>query len=218
MQMQRCKAITEELKKRPLNIYFLNPVDPVKESLENYDKIVTTPMDFDTIERRLNSSFYNAPIEWYNDVCLVYENALKYHPKESIFHQIAEYNLNEFKKKAIGFACSDPQQWYDMVTQAMNKLSKEIARGPVPQGVDPLILSIVKRAENEAPPNPQVIAEVVEKINVMLKSDDVRYDVLCILKETEPNLKIQGEKLPIDADSLSHRSVNALAMYVRAHN
>lgn len=217
--MQRCKAITDELKKRPLNSYFLKPVDPEKEGLENYRKIVTTPMDFETIEKRLNSQYYNAPIDWYNDVCLVYENALKYHPKESIFHQIAEYNLNEFKKKAIGFACSEPHQWYEMVTQAMNKLSKEIARGPVPQGVDPLILSIVKRAENELPPpQPKVIAEVVEKINTMIEDDNVRYDVLCILKETEPNLKIAGEKMTIDADGLLPASVNTLSLYLKAHN
>lgn len=216
--LERCKAITHELMDRPLNGYFREPVDPIKEGLKNYNEIVEHPMDFSTIDKRLKSDYYPSGREWYNDVCLVYENALKYHPKGTIFHQIAEYSLNEFKKQAVGFGCTEPQQWYDLVAKGMRELSEEIANGPVPQGVDPMILSIIKKAEGMVSLNPRYIAEVVDKLNRKLDNDDVRHDVMCILNETEPQLKIDGESMTIDADALSQQSLNTLYLYVKSQN
>lgn len=216
--LERCKVITHELMDRPLNGYFREPVNPEKEGLTNYNEIVKCPMDFSTINERLKNDYYNTGLEWYNDVCLVYENALKYHPEGTIFHQIAEYNLHEFKKHAIGFGCTDTQQWYDMVTKGMHSLSEEIAKGPVPQGVDPLILSIVKEAEGMMPLKSREVAELVDKLNKTLDNEDVHFDVLCILNETEPQLKIDGEKVLIDADTLSQKSLNALYRYIKSQN
>jgi hypothetical protein len=143
---------------------------------------------------------------------------MSYWPNDSMRHHIAAYNFAEFKKMALGFGCADPQHWYDMVSQTMLKLSQSVAQSPVPQGVDPLIQSISRKAESMPPAAGQSIADLVDKINKRIEDDNVKYDVLCLLKETQPSLKIDGEKLTIDADTLDQRTVNALILYLKAHN
>jgi hypothetical protein len=212
----RCRAITQSLLDHPLNFEFSRPVDP-KDGLDDYYSVITRPMDLGTVLSKLNDDAYQTPLEWYGDVCLVFENARLYHPPASMWHGIATYNLAEFKKIALGFGCRDPQEWYTKVCETMLKLQTVIAESPVPQGIDPMILSIIRKAESLPPLAAQSIADVVEKINGQIKDDGVKYDILCLLKETEPGLKIEGDKITIDADVLSDLTLNALSMYVKAH-
>lgn len=218
----RCKKITEDLMDRPLNSYFALPA----KDLENYEEIIENPMDFETITKKLKNDKYSSAIEWYKDVCLIYDNAMKYHPENSIFHSIAQYKKKEFEKIAIGIGCPDPQSWYDLTCQTMMKLSEIIANGPVPQGVDPMLLTIAKKAELMPPPTSQTIADIVSKLNEKQDDYNVRMDVITLLKETQPKqnlenedkkLLIEGEKITIDADSLSPTTLNALSLYVKAH-
>lgn len=211
--LAQCKKITDELMQRPLNSYFVLPA----KGLNNYNEIIETPMDFETITKKLKTDKYSSAIEWYKDVCLIYDNAMKYHPNGSVYYRIAEYKKKEFEKIAIGIGCPDPQNWYDLTCQTMKKLSEIIANGPVPQAIDPMLLTIVKKAENMPPPTSQAIADIVGKLNEKLENDNDRIDVMTLLKETQSNLKIEGEKLTIDADSLSNTTLNALSLYVKAH-
>jgi hypothetical protein len=175
-------------------------------------------MDLGTVLSKLTENSYPTPLDWYNDVCLVFENARLYHSPESMWHGIATYNLAEFKKTALGFGCHDAQEWYAKVCEAMLKLQTAIAESPVPQGIDPMILSIIRKAEPLLPLAAQSIADVVDKVNGLIEDDSVKYDILCLLKETEPGLKIEGDKITINADVLSDLTLNALSMYVKAHN
>ena len=213
--LARCKALTQDLMERPLNCYFksLNSL-----SLEGYNEIIDHPMDYQIIEDKLKNDKYNSAIDWYNDVCLIYDNAMKYHESRDInFFEIARYCKKEFQKAALGIGFSDPQEWYDLTCQTMKRLSKLIANGPVPQGIDPFILSIVRKAESMPPPNPQSIADLVAKINMLIENMTIKMDVITILKETHSNLTIEGEKLTIDADQLSELTLNSLYLYVKAH-
>lgn len=214
--MQRCKEITAKLMEHPLNSYFTHPVNPLKEGLVGYDDVIKKKMDLGTIQSNLKSNKYTSPHEWYQDVELVYQNALKYHPATSIWHSIAKYSLKQFQTEAIGIGCTTPKEWYCLVGETMKKLKKNIANGPVPQVIDPLVLSIVKKADSMPPPSSQAIAELVEKINSRIEDENVHFDVLCILKETQPGLKIEGDSLTIDADKLSQLALNALLLYVKA--
>lgn len=210
----RCKVITLDLKERPLNKYFIKPVDPETEGLEGYYDIIKNPIDLTTVLSKLNDNQYESPVDWYNDVCLVYENALKYHKDNSIWHRIALYNLQEFKKVAIGIEYSDPQNWYDMVNTTMYKFSSLVANGPAPQGIDPLVISVLSKANETPLPDEQKIAQMVEKLNRKLFKDDIKFDVISILKETQPDLRLSHPKLTIDADNLTDLSLKALNLYL----
>lgn len=214
--MQRCREITEKLMAHPLNSYFMQPVDPLKDGLTGYDSVIKRKMDLGTIQSNLRANKYASPLEWYQDVVLVYQNALDYHDPLSVWHKIAEYSLRQFRSEAIGLGCATPQEWYALVGATTQKLKASIADGPVPQVVDPLVLSIVKKADTMPPPSSQAIAELVEKVNARIDDESVRFDVLCILRETQPGLKVDGDALSIDADKLSQLALNALALYVRA--
>jgi hypothetical protein len=213
----RCKTITQELLDNGLNQEFSHPVDPEMDGLKDYLARVPNPMDLRTIAAKLNEEAYATPLEWYNDVCLVFENARAYHNPATLWHQIATYNLAEFKKTAFGFGCHDAQEWYAKVSEAMLRLQQAIAASPVPQGIDPMILSIIRRAESQPPLASQSIADVVDRINQQIEDETVKYDVLCLLKETEPGLKVDGDRLTINADTLTDLSLNALSLYVKAH-
>jgi hypothetical protein len=215
-QLVQCKAIMSDLIERPLNASFLKPVDPRQDGLDGYNDIISHPMDLGTIESKLTKDGYLTALEWYNDVCLVYENAIRYHSPGRLWHEIAQYNLAEFKKMALGFGCTDPQQWYQMLTQAMSTLNTRILDGPIPQGIDPMIPAIIAKAQTMLPPTPQLIADVVHKINAKLEDDVVRYDLRCLLADLEPSLKLDGENVTVDADSLSEWTVNALDLYIKS--
>jgi hypothetical protein len=216
-QFARCKAIMRDLIERPLNASFLKPVDPHQDRLDGYFDIVTRPMDLGTIEAKLTTEGYDSCLDWYNDVCLVYENALLYHRPGLGWYEMAQYNLAEFKKMAHGFGCPDAQQWFNLVTDAMRKLKSRIMHGPVPQAIDPMIPAIIAKAQTMLPPTPQLIADVVHRINAQLEDDVVKFDVRCLLAELQPELRLDAEKVTVDADSLSDWTLNALSLYLKSH-
>ncbi len=93
-----------------------------------------------------------------------------------------------------GYSCSDVQEWFDSVSEKMNQISEDISQSPVPQGMDPIIPTIIKQSGSLLPPKPQTIAELVFNLNKFLDNPRVHNDVLYILKQTQPDLKIEGEK------------------------
>jgi hypothetical protein len=210
----RCKELLNELRSRPLNSSFLQPVDSTEEGFENYLNIITQPMDFSTVGSKLADGEYLTNAEWYNDVCLIYTNAMTFHPPDSLFYEVAKYNLAQFQNMALGLECSDTQQWYDLVNESMAELSRTIASGPVPQGTDPMILTILEQVSQYPVPAPESIEKMVKKLNEKSRDPIVRNDLLCLLRKTEPALKIEGEELTIDADSLSEDAKKVLFRYV----
>jgi hypothetical protein len=211
-----CRAITQELLSNPLNVEFSRPFDPQEGQLD-VTKSLVHPMDLGTVLTKLDQNAYPTPCDWYNDVCLVFENCRFYHPVNSLWHAIATYNLKEFKKMTRGFECRTTHEWYNTASQAMLKLQIEIAESPIPQGVDPMILSIVKKAHSLPPLFPQAIADVIERINIRVLEESKRYDILCLLKQMEPQLKLDEDKLTIDSDMLSDVTLVALSLYLKRH-
>ena len=204
--------ITKELMEQPLNCEFLHPFDYGKEK-----HLIPHPMDFDTIKKKINSKAYETPSDWYNDVCLIYNNALKYNDGRPPWNYIAQYKLKEFQKKAKGLSFKDPQEWYNSVSKTMKELTVLTARSPIPQGVDPLLSNIVKQSITMVPPKAQTIADLVNRLNKMIVDQErIHNDVITLLKMVQPDITISGEKLVLDADKLPEQTLNALYLYINA--
>ena len=62
--------------------WFHEPVDPVKFGIMDYFDIITKPMDFSTIKKKLSHNFYPDCKSFKADVLLVFENCLKYNGEE----------------------------------------------------------------------------------------------------------------------------------------
>jgi hypothetical protein len=57
---------------------FIAPVDPVTLDLPDYLDVVSCPMDYGTIKKRLEEGYYSKPIDFAKDMRLVVGNALQY--------------------------------------------------------------------------------------------------------------------------------------------
>ncbi len=86
---------------RNFNI-FNEPVDPVLHNLPHYFDVIEHPMDLGTIKCRLNSSFYERLSDCFDDVRLVFQNAIKFNGLESFVGKAAKDMLAEFEIDVAG--------------------------------------------------------------------------------------------------------------------
>ncbi|KAK8846292.1 hypothetical protein M9Y10_020298 [Tritrichomonas musculus] len=215
--MDQCKAITKEFLKRPCALLFSVPIDPIAEGLENYDEIVSKRMDLGTINNKLQKRLYNNTIEWYNDMCLVFQNAIDYYPFESKLSMMARYLLEEFKKSAYGLNFSSEQVWLDSVQTLSSKLTNIISQPPSFQSNNPNISSLFQRAEKTQEPDKQAIASYVDKLNTITANDNIREEVIGILKEVEGMCLAEITSHPVDLDKLKPNSLKTLVVYANEH-
>lgn len=77
-----CKALMDRLRKdRNRYRWFKEPVDT--RAYPNYTLFVSNPMDFGTINDKLNNGAYNEPMEFVNDIDLVFDNCEAFNPAET---------------------------------------------------------------------------------------------------------------------------------------
>jgi chromodomain-helicase-DNA-binding protein 7 len=55
-------------------VYFMEPVNPEKDGIPNYRKLVQNPMDLGTIMNRLYLDFYKNAQQFWIDLGLVFKN------------------------------------------------------------------------------------------------------------------------------------------------
>jgi hypothetical protein len=58
--------------------WFHEPVDPMKFSIDDYFNVVSKPMDFSTIRKKLNFNVYTSPHEFVEDVKTIFKNCYLY--------------------------------------------------------------------------------------------------------------------------------------------
>lgn len=87
--MQRhCRRLLNAMMERPFGHVFNVPVDTDK--YPNYLSVVTTPMDFGTIRRRIDTNSYATLDAFVADVNLVLANARKFNGPNSLVHHMAD--------------------------------------------------------------------------------------------------------------------------------
>lgn len=211
--------IMEILLSMPTNADFKYPIDQIK----GYKEKIARPMDLGTIDQKVKKREYTNSYDWYKDVCLVYENCIEFYDPKNVYTKIAEYNMQIFKKLAVGFDCKDTETWYSLLRKTYDKLIKVAGNSPVPQGVDPWLSSLPSHTETAVPLTPSEIVETVNFLNKELQQDDeskatnVRKDVYAILKEMQPDIKLDEEVNLIDAQKLNENTRQVLSVYVKAH-
>lgn len=58
--------------------YFHEAVDPSKFGIVDYFEVITEPMDFGLIKKKLTFNVYNSVSEFINDMKLVFDNCVRY--------------------------------------------------------------------------------------------------------------------------------------------
>jgi hypothetical protein len=211
--MQACKEITDLLCKKTIFNAFTIPVDPVRDGLTDYDKIVTKPMDLGRITGRLAHNKYRNTAEWYQDVELVFQNALDYHPVGTNWYLIAEYGLYEFQRMAAGLNLTTEQEWFNAVSTVSTKLSTIVSHPPEAKKANRDISKLRQDAEAASPLAEDGFMKIAERLNDLVR-DDSRRETVCEILRVEEGLDLaEATREPVDIERLKSVTVNMLKLY-----
>jgi len=93
----KCLIILRVLQSQSNCWLFTNPVDPVECKIPDYFDVIAKPMDLGTVLKKVESGQYPSIEEFKADVCLTFDNAIRYNAEDSIVHPSAI----ELKKKFL---------------------------------------------------------------------------------------------------------------------
>ncbi|EPQ30343.1 uncharacterized protein PFL1_01869 [Pseudozyma flocculosa PF-1] len=80
LQAKKCKALIQTLRKSPFSIFFLYPVDPVRDGVPTYLDEIKTPMDLSTMEKKVNQGAYRTMADFAADMQLIFANCRQFNP------------------------------------------------------------------------------------------------------------------------------------------
>eukprot|EP01031_Cornospumella_fuschlensis_P031386 gene31386-37937_t len=93
------RPIVQKFMLHPKNVNIFNhPVDPVALDLPNYSSIVKEPMDLGTVRNRLQCGFYASIEQCFNDIRLVFNNAITFNGPSHYVAMVAQELLAEFEE------------------------------------------------------------------------------------------------------------------------
>jgi len=105
-QLKFCRDILNDLSAHPYAELFELPVDVVGLKLTDYHDVIEKPMEFSTIRKRLDVSFYASPQQFFDDVQLTFRNAMLYNPPGTDVHRMAKKLAKFFEKRWNAFTLS----------------------------------------------------------------------------------------------------------------
>ncbi|GKY90780.1 hypothetical protein MPSEU_000050800 [Mayamaea pseudoterrestris] len=105
---------------------FNSPVDPVALNLPDYFEVISQPMDFGTIKRKLHAIAYTSLQEVDADIRLVLGNAMLYNPSNNLVHVSAQKLLAFYEGECQAFV---PQLIKDDLMQTGPAI--EVVPGPL---------------------------------------------------------------------------------------
>ncbi len=88
-EMALCKSVHAKLMANQNAEWFLVPVDPVLLHLPDYFEKIKNPMDFGTIQTKLDKGDYASMKDYEADVMLVFDNCTSYNAPETNVHHVA---------------------------------------------------------------------------------------------------------------------------------
>lgn len=134
IEYKYCIEATEKLMANPLSRSFLSPVDPERDHLPDYNKIVTDPMDLGTIKYKLENKKYNSSIQWRDDVMKVWDNSLKYNTK-GIYKSISDKMRSTALKLLKTIPKTESDLWYIDLQKAAKELQSFLKLSPTSSGI-----------------------------------------------------------------------------------
>lgn len=94
----RCALLHEKLTSHALAWPFLAPVDPVALNVPTYFDVISDPMDFGTMGKKLAAGAYGSPDDYRSDLVLMFENAI-------------EFNKDDLREESVAYVSGKGWQW-----------------------------------------------------------------------------------------------------------
>jgi hypothetical protein len=125
-----CNKLLTELTKWPITAPFRMPVDPVRDGAANYRQIISNPMDFHTMKKKLTGSEYTSVQSFIDDIQLICDNAKKFNGAQSMFGLIGDDIMEEVHKQFSEKAATADEEWYKSLVKAVQALHEHVHQAP----------------------------------------------------------------------------------------
>jgi len=204
-------------------------VDVVGLQLHDYYKIITKPMDFSTIQNKMEGkdvTTYKNVREICADVRLIFANAMKYNDDENIVHLLAKSLLEKFEEKWRQFLPkveSEEKRQKEEESKGLlaTNSSREAAIAKLAKDTDDELNQINKQLE-------ELRKMVVHRCRKMttdekrklgaglchLSPDDLN-KALEIVAQDNPSFQTKAEEVDLDMDAQSETTLWRLKFFVR---
>ncbi|AQK80284.1 Transcription factor GTE1 [Zea mays] len=208
---------------------FLEPVDVVTLQLPDYHNIITQPMDFSTIQKKMerkDGTCYTNVREICSDVRLIFANAMKYNDDQNVIHLMAKSLLEKFEEKWLHFlpkveSEEKRQKEEESKGVAATNTSREVAIVKLAKDTDDELNQINKKLE-------ELRKMVVHRCRKMttdekrklgagichLSPDDLS-KALEIVAQDNPSFQTKAEEVDLDMDAQSETTLWRLKFFVR---
>lgn len=189
-----CQRITHMFLNDPCCKLFVEPVDPIRDEVPDYPKIVPNPQDLGTIYKRLFRRYYTYPSAWENDVNLVWDNAILFNGADSVIGDLAKSMKMKFAKKCWRLHLFIPKNWLDQVNILYAKINKLTHSPP------PLLASDLIDKEPQCGIPPNEIRRFQEATKKLTQRNDIlqliqllnMFGVQCDIYSNEPVVDIKS--------------------------
>ncbi len=94
-----CEPLLNEMLADPTSQLFAQPIDPSATGFESYTSIISSPMDFSTIQNKLQSKQYASVEEFFRDIDLIWDNCNKFFKVDSPITAIAQTIKEKWQPK-----------------------------------------------------------------------------------------------------------------------
>ncbi|KAI9090462.1 hypothetical protein DFS34DRAFT_637443 [Phlyctochytrium arcticum] len=104
-----CLRVLRRLQRLPTAAPFLQPVDPIALNIPQYFDIIRKPMDFSTVQRKLDAGEYSTMEDFRDDIKLILDNCFKFNlPGDWVYEQGKALEAS-FKKEWEAASTKEPR-------------------------------------------------------------------------------------------------------------
>jgi hypothetical protein len=186
-----CTKLLTDLSKWPITSPFRVPVDPERDGAPTYRTIVTHPMDFQTMRKKLASSEYRNVQEFIDDIQLICDNAKLFNGASSMYGLICDDVMAEVQKQYSEKPTSADDDWYKSLMKSVQLLDEHMRCAPPdvsltsvyldPPAVDVEELPEAKRAKIQKEIGSEKLSNLRKKW--LLLSEPIRSNIIAVIGE-----------------------------------
>ncbi|ESW10878.1 hypothetical protein PHAVU_009G245800 [Phaseolus vulgaris] len=227
--MQQFSTIFHQIAEHKWAWPFLDPVDVEGLELHDYHEIIAKPMDFSTIEKKMNAkdgSGYKNVREIYSDVRLIFKNAMKYNNEKHDIHIMAKSLLEKFEKKWLQLLPKVAQAESEQLKEEANaQLEKQLVQEATYANMAKDISLSLCEVEVQLKNLKEMVIEKCRKISIrerleLVKSfNRLNFDnlnkALQIICENDPTFKPNDLEVNLDLDNQTDYTVWKLNVFVK---
>lgn len=225
--MRQLAGIIRQITSHEWSAPFLQPVDVVGLQLDDYHKIITKPMDFSTIQNKMegkDGTKYKSVREIYSDVRLIFNNAMTYNDEHHDVHIMAKLLLDKFEEK-----------WLQLLPKVENEERKHVEPNDAPTtdtSPEDAIAKLAKDTDDELNEINRQLEElrnmVVQRCKKMTTDEKRKLGAgLChltpedlskaleLVAQDNPDFQTTAEEVHLDMDAQSETTLWRLKFFVR---